>query len=358
MAGACVGDGDFHHDDTVFVTHDAVGCESRQVFKKVLRGGAVGVFQGKILVKPGAQKTDGYQISQGLLLDETSQFLAKPELEIYADDVACSHGSTSGAVDEDALFYLTSRGIAAAARREELLVLAFLDEAIAEIEDAGLADELRDAARRLARAPADAEAMRGAASSTRSGDGWRDPRGAMAAELARRPERGAGARACPVLACGLLFVASLPNALREARGLDIDDPVAGGGRGASLRLCRAGAAPRLRPRRGRRTSWRAPSAATGSFAAARAALFWSVLLAAPLALVLALVGVAAEARPGLLPWVAWLGYAGLAFWLWLFAASLAEAEGFAATGTVAAVVAAAFAGIAGLLALVASRGGA
>jgi Fe-S cluster assembly protein SufD len=143
VAGACVGDGDFHHDDTVFVTHDAVGCESRQVFKKVLRGGAVGVFQGKILVKPGAQQTDGYQISQGLLLDETSQFLAKPELEIYADDVKCSHGSTSGAVDEDARFYLTSRGIE---RRtaEELLVLAFLDEAIAEVEDQGLADDLRE----------------------------------------------------------------------------------------------------------------------------------------------------------------------------------------------------------------------
>ncbi len=143
VAGACVGDGDFHHDDTVFVTHDAVGCESRQVFKKVLRGAAVGVFQGKILVKPGAQKTDGYQISQGLLLDEQSQFLAKPELEIYADDVACSHGSTSGAVDEDARFYLTSRGIP---RRtaEELLVLAFLDAAIAEVEDPRLADDLRE----------------------------------------------------------------------------------------------------------------------------------------------------------------------------------------------------------------------
>ena len=90
-----MGDGDFHHDDTVFITHDALACESRQVFKKVLRNGATGVFQGKILVKKGAQKTDGYQISQSLLLDEDSQFLAKPELEIYADDVKCSHGSTS-----------------------------------------------------------------------------------------------------------------------------------------------------------------------------------------------------------------------------------------------------------------------
>ena len=142
VAGACVGEGDFHHDDTVFITHGAERCESRQVFKKVLRDGAVGVFQGKILVKPGAQKTDGYQISQGLLLDEDCQFLAKPELEIYADDVVCSHGSTCGAVDPTSLFYLTSRGISKA-EAEGLLVLAFLDEAIAEIEDEGLADDVR-----------------------------------------------------------------------------------------------------------------------------------------------------------------------------------------------------------------------
>ena len=137
VAGACVGDGEFHHDDTVFVTHDAVGCESRQVFKKVLRNGAVGVFQGKILVKEGAQKTDGYQISQSLLLDDDSQFLAKPELEIYADDVACSHGSTSGAIDEDALFYLRSRGVPHA-EATDLLTLAFLAEAVEEIEDEDL----------------------------------------------------------------------------------------------------------------------------------------------------------------------------------------------------------------------------
>jgi Fe-S cluster assembly protein SufD len=143
VAGACVGEGAFHHDDTVFVTHGAVNCESRQVYKKVLRSGAVGVFQGKILVKPGAQKTDGYQISQGLLLDDDSQFLAKPELEIYADDVACSHGSTVGAVDETALFYLTSRGVPRK-EAEELLVLAFLDDAVAEIEDQALADDMRD----------------------------------------------------------------------------------------------------------------------------------------------------------------------------------------------------------------------
>lgn len=141
IAGACVGDGDFHHDDTVFITHGAVNCESRQVFKKVLRNGATGVFQGKILVKEGAQKTDGYQISQSLLLDDDSQFLAKPELEIYADDVACSHGSTSGAIDEDALFYLRSRGVPEKAATN-LLTLAFLAEAVQEIEDEALAEDL------------------------------------------------------------------------------------------------------------------------------------------------------------------------------------------------------------------------
>jgi Fe-S cluster assembly protein SufD len=142
VAGAAVGDGLFHHDDTVFVTHQGQRCESRQVFKKVLKNGAVGVFQGKILVKPGAQKTDGYQISQSLMLDGDSQFLAKPELEIYADDVKCSHGSTSGAIDETALFYLRSRGVPEKAA-QSLLVLAFLAEAIAEIDDAAIAEDIR-----------------------------------------------------------------------------------------------------------------------------------------------------------------------------------------------------------------------
>ena len=143
VAAAAVGDGpEFHHDDTVFITHDAVGCESRQVFKKVLRNGATGVFQGKILVQPGAQKTDGYQISQALLLGEDSQFLAKPELEIYADDVACSHGSTSGAIDDAALFYLRSRGVPEG-EATDLLVLAFLAEALSEVEDDRLAEDLR-----------------------------------------------------------------------------------------------------------------------------------------------------------------------------------------------------------------------
>ena len=141
IAAAVLGDGEdgpFHQDDTVFITHAAERCESRQVYKKVLKNGAQGVFQGKILVKPGAQKTDGYQISQALLLDEASQFLAKPELEIYADDVKCSHGSTTGALDEDALFYLRSRGVPLD-RAVIFLVLSFLADALEEVES----DELR-----------------------------------------------------------------------------------------------------------------------------------------------------------------------------------------------------------------------
>ena len=92
-------------------------------------------------MKSGAQKTDGYQISQSLLLDDDSQFLAKPELEIYADDVACSHGSTSGAIDDEALFYLRSRGVSHT-KAVDLLTLSFVAEAIQEIEDDTLADAI------------------------------------------------------------------------------------------------------------------------------------------------------------------------------------------------------------------------
>jgi len=144
IGGASAGDGPgFHHDDTVFVTHDALNCESRQVFKKVLRNGATGVFQGKILVKNGAQKTDGYQISQGLLLDDNSNFFAKPELEIYADDVICSHGSTVGAIDENALFYMLTRGVPKA-QAQDMLILAFLSEAIDEIDNDALSQDIHD----------------------------------------------------------------------------------------------------------------------------------------------------------------------------------------------------------------------
>jgi len=143
VAGAVLAKGESHVDNTVFVTHGAEGCESRQVFKNVLAGQARVVFQGKIFVRRAGQRTDGYQISQAVLLNERAEFSAKPELEIYADDVKCSHGSTTGKLDETAMFYLRSRGVP---RREAetMLVTAFAEEAFAELDNAPLAEAMRD----------------------------------------------------------------------------------------------------------------------------------------------------------------------------------------------------------------------
>ncbi len=142
LAGAVIGGAESHHDDTILVIHGAEDCQSRQVYKKVLHGGSRGVFQGKILVRKGAQQTDGYQISKGLLIGEDSQFLAKPELEIYADDVVCSHGSTSGSADAGSLFYLRARGIPEP-EALNLLAMAFLAETLQEIRDEKSAEILR-----------------------------------------------------------------------------------------------------------------------------------------------------------------------------------------------------------------------
>ncbi len=121
-------------DLTSVIAHDAPNCVSRQTVKNVLTGRARGVFQGKIVVARVAQKTDGYQMNQALLLSETAEIDAKPELEIYADDVKCSHGSTAGALDEEQLFYMRSRGVPAAEARA-ILVRAFLDDALQLVDD-------------------------------------------------------------------------------------------------------------------------------------------------------------------------------------------------------------------------------
>jgi Fe-S cluster assembly protein SufD len=142
VAGAVMAKGQAHVDNTVFVTHGAEGCESRQVFKNVLCDKARGIFQGKIYVRPAGQKTDGYQISQAVLLNDGAEFSAKPELEIYADDVKCSHGSTTGRLDETAMFYLRSRGVPQP-EAEAMLVAAFAEEAFEEIDDEALADAMR-----------------------------------------------------------------------------------------------------------------------------------------------------------------------------------------------------------------------
>jgi Fe-S cluster assembly protein SufD len=119
-------------DNTTFVEHAAPECRSRQVYKGVLDGQSRGVFQGKVHVMRDAQKTDGHQLSRALLLSPRAEIDARPELEIYADDVKCSHGATAGELDEDLMFYLLSRGIPREQARR-MLIEAFLSEAIAEI---------------------------------------------------------------------------------------------------------------------------------------------------------------------------------------------------------------------------------
>ena len=123
-----------HHEIKTNINHLAENTKSYQLIKCVLNDGSKGIYQGKIFVDPSAQKTDGYQLSKAILLNEISEFNAKPELEIYADDVKCSHGSTSGSLDDDAIFYLMSRGISKKAAYE-LLINGFLLDVVEKITD-------------------------------------------------------------------------------------------------------------------------------------------------------------------------------------------------------------------------------
>lgn len=129
------------HDLTSRIHHESPHCQSRQTVRTVLQDEGIGVFQGKILVDQKAQKTDGYQMNQALLLSDMAQMNSKPELEIYADDVRCSHGATIGALDEEQLFYLRSRGIAKEQARS-ILIRAFLNESLELLENQTLRDYL------------------------------------------------------------------------------------------------------------------------------------------------------------------------------------------------------------------------
>jgi Fe-S cluster assembly protein SufD len=132
-----------HVDTTLVATHIARGCQSRELFKTVLDDEAHGVFQGRIIVKPGAQQTDAKMMTRALLLSDRAEADNKPELEIFADDVQCGHGATAGALDEELKFYLMARGIPAA-EAEALLIEAFLGEAVEGIEHAGLREALME----------------------------------------------------------------------------------------------------------------------------------------------------------------------------------------------------------------------
>ncbi len=130
-----------HIDTTLFVDHAVPHGESRELFKGVLDDEARGIFQGKVIVRRDAQKTDGKQMAQALMLSETAEFDSKPELEIYADDVACGHGSTSAELDHDLLFYLRARGIPLDQARA-LLIHSFIGEAIDKVENEAIREAL------------------------------------------------------------------------------------------------------------------------------------------------------------------------------------------------------------------------
>jgi len=123
-----------HHEIRTTVNHLTENTKSYQLIKSVLDDSSKAAYQGKIYVNSEAQKTDGYQLSKAILLDKASEFNAKPELEIYADDVKCSHGSASGSLNEDSIFYLMSRGLNYQQSRE-LLINGFLLDVIEKITD-------------------------------------------------------------------------------------------------------------------------------------------------------------------------------------------------------------------------------
>jgi Fe-S cluster assembly protein SufD len=146
LSGTFLARGSEHVDTTLLVDHAVPACTSRELFKGVLEDEARGVFQGKVIVRPDAQKSDGKQMAQVLMLSPHAEFDSKPELEIYADDVVCGHGSTSADLDEDLMFYCRSRGIPEDEARA-LLIESFVGEALAKVER----EDVREALTLLAR---------------------------------------------------------------------------------------------------------------------------------------------------------------------------------------------------------------
>ena len=144
LNGAYAIGGTGHMDTTTFIDHARPDSRSRETYKGVLSGTARGVFQGKILVRRAAQRTDGHQLNRTLLLDRGAEMDSKPELEIYADDVRCSHGATCGNLDPAQLFYLKSRAIPHK-QAHDMLVRAFLTEALDTISDAPVRTLFTDA---------------------------------------------------------------------------------------------------------------------------------------------------------------------------------------------------------------------
>jgi Fe-S cluster assembly protein SufD len=144
LNGLYLGDDEQHIDHQTRIEHVEPNCYSRELYKGILDGSAHGVFNGKVFVHPAAQKTDGKQTNNTLLLSEKAQIDTKPQLEIFADDVKCTHGATVGRLDETALFYMKSRGVNARTARE-LLTYAFAADVLETIELVAVKEALEEA---------------------------------------------------------------------------------------------------------------------------------------------------------------------------------------------------------------------
>ena len=144
---ATVAIGKRHADNTLVLRHDALNTRSTEVFRSAVGEGGTAIVQGRIIVDPGAQKTDARMMSNALFLDESGEVVNKPELEIFADDVQCGHGATSGDIDDEMIFYLRARGIPERTARR-LLVEAFVVEALDLVEDETLREALAENLRR------------------------------------------------------------------------------------------------------------------------------------------------------------------------------------------------------------------
>ena len=146
LSGVFLARGTEHVDSTLVIDHAVPACESRELFRGVLDGRARGIVQGKVIVRPDAQKTDGKQMAQALMLSPDAEFDSKPELEIYADDVVCGHGSTCAELDAGLMFYLMARGIPRAEARA-MLIESFVAEALDKVRHDGLRAALASIAR-------------------------------------------------------------------------------------------------------------------------------------------------------------------------------------------------------------------
>ncbi len=147
LYGLCIGKDDMHVDNHTRMDHVQPDCNSNELYKHVLNDESTAVFNGKVFVSRGSQRIDAYQQNDTIVLTNEANIYTKPELEIYADDVVCSHGATTGQVDEEGVFYLRSRGLSE--RRARILMLqAFTDEVLSEFKIDALRDYITDKIRR------------------------------------------------------------------------------------------------------------------------------------------------------------------------------------------------------------------